>query len=412
MSSLRPTNWKMVRLDEIADIIGGSTPSRNIKKYWNGDIPWVVPSELTRLSGRYLYSTNETITQDGLKSSGLKMIPPNSVLLTTRATIGEAAINRIAVATNQGFQNLIPKCGTDPVWLYYYILHIQQELARRASGSTFREVSRKDIRSLRILQPPFTEQKKIAKILESIDEVIERTEDVIIQTKQLQDSLLYELLAWGLPGHHTDWKEVPGIGNIPVDWQVVPLGQYALVGTGGTPSRSRTEYWHGSIPWMVSGDINQIRVSSVTNYITDEGLNNSNAKIFPAGTIMVAMNGQGTTRGKTAQLAIDTSCNQSLAAIQTNNNLHNNYLFYLLRFYYNKLRRLTGDGRTGLNLNIIRNILIPLPSLLEQQKIADMLYTVDIYLQNLRNILEIINAIKVSTSENIFSQIVSRKGIS
>lgn len=195
-----PANWQVARIDEIADIIGGSTPSRNVEEYWGGDIPWVIPSELTNLQSRYLSSTNETITKEGLNSGGIKMIPSKSVLLTTRATIGKAAINLIPVTTNQGFQNLIPKYGTDPVWLYYYISHIHQELNRRATGSTFREVSRKDIRSLSVLYPPLTEQKKIANILESIDDVIERKENVKFQTEQLQDALVHELLIRGHPG--------------------------------------------------------------------------------------------------------------------------------------------------------------------------------------------------------------------
>lgn len=161
------------------------------------------------------------------------MIPPNSVLLTTRATIGEVAINRIPVATNQGFQNLIPKCGTDPVWLYYYISHINQELKRRASGSTFREVSRKDIRSLIILLPPLADQKKIANILESTDDFIERTEDLITKTGQLRDSLIHELLTRGLPGHHTEWKEVPWLGTIPAKWQIVCLNDILIISQPG-----------------------------------------------------------------------------------------------------------------------------------------------------------------------------------
>jgi predicted metal-dependent hydrolase len=103
-----PTNWKVVRLDEIAHVVGGSTPSRAKEEYWNGDIPWVVPSELSALPGRFLTSTRESITEKGMKAAGLRVIPAGSVLLTSRATIGAVAINTAPVVTNQGFKRKLP----------------------------------------------------------------------------------------------------------------------------------------------------------------------------------------------------------------------------------------------------------------------------------------------------------------
>ena len=109
-----PDGWEVVRLGEVAEVVGGSTPSRSRKEFWEGDVPWVVPSELTNLKGRYLTATKEAITDAGLQSAGLTLIPSGSVLLTTRATIGVTAINAIPVATNQGFQNLIPHFPYQP----------------------------------------------------------------------------------------------------------------------------------------------------------------------------------------------------------------------------------------------------------------------------------------------------------
>ena len=105
--------------------------------------------------------------------------------------------------------------------------------------------------------------------------------------------------------------------QLPDDWQVAQLGDVAQVETGGTPSRSQSTYWGGSIPWMASGEINQRRVNATAELITLEGLKNSNAKLFPPGTVMVAMNGQGATRGKVGVLDIEAACNQSLAAVRS-----------------------------------------------------------------------------------------------
>ena len=224
-----PDGWRMVRLDEIADVIGGSTPSRDRSEFWGGSIPWVVPSEITSLSGRYLTTTNENITEAGLRAAGLKILPAGSVLLTSRATIGAAAMNEHSVVTNQGFQNLVAKDGTDSLWLYYCISSLRRAMLRRAAGSTFAEISRDSVRSLPVLLPPLPEQRAIADVLDSIDDAIERTEAVIAATETLRDSLLHDLLTRGVPSWHTEWKDVPGIGTIPADWEVARLGEVATV---------------------------------------------------------------------------------------------------------------------------------------------------------------------------------------
>jgi len=186
-----PDGWKLVRLDEVAEVIGGSTPSRASQEYWDGDIPWVVPSELTVLTGRYLNSTNESITSSGMKAAGLKLIPSGSILLTSRATIGVTAINTIPVCTNQGFQNLVLKGdGVDLLWLFYCISSMRKDLEKKASGSTFNEISRGSVRSLPVILPPLSEQRNIATALDSIDNALERTEIIVTSTKNLKASAL------------------------------------------------------------------------------------------------------------------------------------------------------------------------------------------------------------------------------
>ena len=157
----------------------------------------------------------------------------------------------------------------------------------------------------------------------------------------------------------------------------MPLGEVANVDTGGTPSRTRSEYWDGSIPWMASGEVCQRRVTNTAEKITRKGLENSNAKMFPTGTIMLAMNGQGATRGKTCVLGIEATCNQSLAAIRSGNCSNSGFVFHVLDSAYERLRSLTGDGRSGLNLGLIRSFRFTLPPLPEQRAIAEVLDSID-----------------------------------
>ncbi|MEZ4554191.1 MAG: restriction endonuclease subunit S [Dehalococcoidia bacterium] len=166
-------------------------------------------------------------------------------------------------------------------------------------------------------------------------------------------------------------------GSVPTGWQRVRLGEIADVGTGGTPARERAEYWRGDVPWMASGEIHQRRVCATAECITSLGLKNSNAKVYPAETVMVAMNGQGRTRGTTALLGIEAACNQSLAAIRSDGRAEQRFLFHVLDQSYERLRNLTGDGRSGLNLELIRSFDLLLPPLPEQRAIAAVLDAID-----------------------------------
>lgn len=169
-----PASWEVVRLEEIAEVIDGATPSRENSDYWGGDVAWIVPSELTELSGRFLDASRESITTEGSHAAGLRLIPPGSVLLTTRATIGATAINRVPVTTNQGFQSLVPHDVTDGFWLYYLIAAMRRELEKRGAGSTFLEVSRDSVRSLSVPSPRIEERQAIADTLDSVDNAVEK----------------------------------------------------------------------------------------------------------------------------------------------------------------------------------------------------------------------------------------------
>ena len=219
-----PDGWRVVRLGEVAEVIGGSTPSRTQPDYWGGAIPWVVPSELTKLPGRYLERSRQSVTGEGLRAAGLRILPAGSTLLTSRATIGATAINAVPVTTNQGFQSLVPGSDADSLWLFYCVSALGHELQRRGAGSTFREVSRDGVRTIPILLPPLAEQRGIAAVLDAIDEAIERSQAVIAATEELRRSLLHELLSRGVPGWHSEWREVRGLGVVPACWEVNTVG--------------------------------------------------------------------------------------------------------------------------------------------------------------------------------------------
>ncbi|MBE8989436.1 restriction endonuclease subunit S [Nostoc sp. LEGE 12450] len=166
---------------------------------------------------------------------------------------------------------------------------------------------------------------------------------------------------------------------VPKGWNIIKIEEFAEVKTGGTPSRQNPSYWDGSIPWMASGEIHQKYIKNTAEFITEEGLNNSNARWLPEKTVMIALNGQGKTRGSVGILQTSVTCNQSLAGFIVNHQIcHPEYLLFYLDDKYQFLRDLSGDeGRNGLNLKLLREIEVSLPPLSEQKRIAEILSSVD-----------------------------------
>lgn len=189
-------------MDELAEVVSGGTPPRGTARYWGGSIPWATPTEVSGARVRYLDSTRESITEAGAAAAGLRILPVGSVLVTTRATIGAVARNRVPMTTNQGFQNLVPRAGTDADWLLHAVEAARPALHSLSAGSTFKEVSRESFRRLPLLVPPLPEQRAIARVLDAIDQAIEETDAIAATTEKLRQTLLHELLSRGVPSWH------------------------------------------------------------------------------------------------------------------------------------------------------------------------------------------------------------------
>lgn len=183
--------WEKTALGEICTIEGGGTPVTNIAKYWNGDIQWFTPSEVGK--EKYISRSQRTITELGLKNSSAKLLPPGTVLLSTRATLGEMSISKMACTTNQGFQSLIPNNKTISEFLYYQQRQIKYWCYRNACGSTFLEIGKSSLAVCTIHLPSVPEQKKIADFLSAIDEKIDLTEKQLSALNQYKKGLMQQL---------------------------------------------------------------------------------------------------------------------------------------------------------------------------------------------------------------------------
>ncbi len=182
--------WENTVLGDIADIVGGGTPSTNNEEYWSGDVVWLTPSEINQ---KFIGESKRTISELGVQKSSAKKLPIGTILFTSRATIGEVAIAIAEVTTNQGFQSFISNEITFNEFLYYWIVNNKKSFIERASGSTFLEISKSKIQPMEISLPCLEEQTKIANFLSAIDQKIEVVAQQIEQAKIWKKGLLQQM---------------------------------------------------------------------------------------------------------------------------------------------------------------------------------------------------------------------------
>lgn len=218
-----PEDWEVKKLAEVADVISGGTPSTSIDEYWADDILWATPGDITS-TGKYIYDTSRKISNLGLEKSSAKLLPENSILMTSRATIGECSINKLPMATNQGFKSFV--CHSiNYEYLYYNMKDLKKVFKSKASGSTFLEISKKDVDNTKIQIPTLEEQEKIADILSTWDKSIESYVKLLEEKKERKKGLMQMLLTGEkrLRGFTGPWKEVMlgEIFSIPKKYEVI-----------------------------------------------------------------------------------------------------------------------------------------------------------------------------------------------
>jgi type I restriction enzyme S subunit len=269
MSDL-PTGWVDESIDALGEIVGGGTPSRAAASFWGGSIPWVTPTDITALTGKHVRDTPEKITNDGLAGSAARLLPHGTIVVTTRATLGEAAIAAVPLTTNQGFKNIIPNQTTDAVFTYYLLKTLRPAMLRLASGTTFPEISKKDFSRIRIQRPIRTEQERIGAGLDTADEAIAKTEAVIAKLRQVRTGLIHDLLTFGLDenGHlrdpiaHPDQFSDSPLGPVPSDWTVAPLRHFLSSAEYGISTSLKSE---GALPVLRMNNLSggEVEVSDV-----------------------------------------------------------------------------------------------------------------------------------------------------
>lgn len=379
-----PVGWSVKKLGEIGTFVSGGTPDTEKPEYWNGDIVWLTPSEITKLKTRFVSDSERKITKLGLKNSSTVLLPKNSLIICTRATVGDCCINTKEVSTNQGFKNLIPNNNCVD-FLYYLISIHKNDLIRRACGSTFLEISKHDIEKLKYVFPPLAEQEKIAEILSCWDEGIEKL-SALIEKKKLQKKALMQKLLTAkirLPGFTDPWKNVK-------------LGDFLIFQTG-FPFDSQ----------FFNQDGNGIRLIKNRDLKSDDQMyfysgNYSTDDIVNDGDILVGMDGDFLPCLWKKGRAL---LNQRVGRVICKKNLNHIFAYYALSSPLEKIQNKTASTTVKhLSHAGVLEIKTIIPSSLAEQKaIADILSKADAEIELLNKKLAAFNLEKKAMMQKLLT---------
>ena len=380
--------WESTKIGEIAEVVGGGTPKTEVEEYWNGEIKWFTPSEIGKT--KYIFDSERHITNEGLKNSSAKLLPKNTILLSSRATVGEISIASTECSTNQGFQSLITKNNVDNEFIYYLITTIKNEFLRRSSGSTFLEISKNEIKRIPINIPELSEQNKISNLFSAIDNKIEMLEKKHQYYQDFKKYLMQRIFSSQEDKLRFDFDD---------EWKKYLLGDISLIGKGFTPSTSNPSFWDGELKWLSIADMNQGKyINQTTKTITSEG--SKNKEPVKKGTLLMSFK---LSIGKLGILTEDMYTNEAICNFEwKNKDVLTEYMYYYLSSI--NILKYGSQAAKGITLNneTLSTIPVLLPSLEEQKKIIKILSDVDLKTNMLENSINDTSKFKKGLLQQMF----------
>lgn len=308
-------------------------------------------------------------------NAGQKFAEPGDVLLSVRAPVGDVNIATGKSVIGRGVAAVRASAETDPWFLYFALLYSKPILEAQATGSTFASVNKTTLHELEIPFSGLGEQAKIGAVLRLLVEKLEQEAQAVSVAIELKQAAMRELFTRGLRGEAQKETE---IGLVPESWAVVALGDVAHLSTGTTPATKDKRYYDGAIPFIKTADVINNRIRAAVTFVSEHALNDYSLTVYPAGTVLMAMYGQGKTRGQVSLLEIAAATTQNAAAIQPSNDINSAFLWHYLMSCYERLRGMGSLGHVShLNLGYLRDLQILKPSLDEQNEIVAILDALD-----------------------------------
>lgn len=386
-------------MGELATKVGsGKTPTGGNTRYRTYGRPFVRSQNVGW--GTLLLTDLQYIDEATHAEFPSSEIAPGDVLLNiTGASIGRSAVANEALVggnVNQHVCIIRPRSADSRLINHFLLSPVgQRQIESFQAGGNRQGLNFSQVGSIKIPLPPTeVEQRAIANAITNADILIASLEQLLTKKHQIKQGAVKELFSGRrrLPGFTEKWGEIA-------------IGDFTDCTAGGTPSTRVEGFWGGDIPWMSSGELHKKRVWAVEGRITDDGLKNSSTKWIPERCVLIGLAGQGKTRGTVAMNMIRLCTNQSIAAIFPSEEYDSDFLFHNLDWRYDELRELSagGGGRGGLNLTLIRSIVVPLPPRSEQRAIAALLSDMDTDIATIKARLTKARALKQAMAQALLT---------
>ena len=405
-----PKGWRVVRLGDVSEVNRANwDPSEG------NDILYL---DLTAVSTPGVLEEPTSLVASHAPSRARRRVQSGDILISTVrpnlrgfARVQESPTNLVA-STGFAVVSAGPKANRS--YLYHTVMNwpFTKALEAATTGQAYPAVRPSDVKDYRFALPPFPEQRAIAAVLDGIDEAIERTEAVIAATKRLRDALLHELLTRGVPGWHTEWKDVPGIGTIPACWEVVRLGEGVIhVGSGVTPRGGTSVYTASGITFLRSQNVHLDGLSlEDVVYIPSEVNNSMHRSRVQPGDVLLNITGASIGRCTIAPTDLGpANVNQHVCIIRTTDGFNPRFVWKWLSTPRSQ-REIdeiqTGQSRQGLNYQQVRQLTIARPPHNEQESIVEMLSGLDATLEAVRQERDGFQSLKASAADVLLTGLV------
>lgn len=352
-----PDGWELKQLDDIFEIQRGGSP-RPIKDFITDDkdgINWIKIGDTVK-GEKYITQTAQKIKPEGLKKS--RLVIEGDFIMSNSMSFGRPYIVKTKGAIHDGWLLMRDKLENMNKDFFYYLLSsnfMYEKLSSKASGTTVKNLNINLVKSIEVPFPIFSEQQRIVSKLDNLFEKIDKA--IALHQKNIDEANVF------MGSVLNDVFE-----ELEEKYEKIKLGDITTTTSGGTPKRNEMSYWGGNIGWLKSGELNNGYITKVKEFITEVGLKKSSAKLFPKGTLLIAM--YGATVGKLGILDIETTTNQAICGVLNDKKLfETKYMFYF--FQKSKQKMLldsTGGAQPNISQTYLKQFKVVLPSLIIQQK--------------------------------------------
>lgn len=383
MDSLQPIlrfpsfieNWKVKRLEELGEFIGGGTPNTSVEDFWNGDIPWISSSDIIEDEIQNI-KISRFLTKRAIKESATKIIPKNSILLVSRVGVGKLAVNNVEVCTSQDFTN-INIYNDNSYFIGYNLISRKNVLQSFSQGTSIKGFTSSDIKTLQIVIPSLEEQTKIANFLSAVDEKLNLLKEKKSLLEDYKKGIMQKIF-------NQEIRFKDDNGNNFEDWVEKTLGEISDIITGKTPSTKDDEIWNGDIQFITPTDIKE--GEKYQKKTERHVVSNSKLKILPVNSIIYTCIA---SIGKMCISIKPCITNQQINSLVIHENCNYEYVYYWL-FYITPLIKSTQANTTLpiINKTDFSKFKIQIPSLKEQTKIANFLSAIDEKIELVSNQIE------------------------